>query len=55
MAVPWRASGHRMVSGLFRGGDAGDIHGLNEHISLQSVLDGREFMYRLIRAYAEQE
>jgi hypothetical protein len=48
MAVPWRAPGRRVVSGLFRGGDAGNIHGLNEHISLQSVLDGREFMYRLI-------
>ncbi|MFN9927497.1 MAG: M20/M25/M40 family metallo-hydrolase [Phenylobacterium sp.] len=41
-------------SGLFRGDDAGNIHGLNEHISVQSVMDGREFMHRLIRIYAEQ-
>ena len=40
---------------LFRGDDAGNIHGLNEHISVQSVMEGREFMYRLIKAYAEQK
>lgn len=42
-------------SGLFRGDDAGNIHGLNEHISVQSVLDGREFLYQLIKTYAEQK
>ena len=42
-------------SALFRGDDAGNIHGLNEHISVQSVMQGREFMYRLIKAYAEQK
>ncbi len=42
-------------SALFRGEDAGNIHGLNEHISVQAVLEGREFLYRLIKAYAEQE
>ena len=42
-------------SGLFRGDDAGNIHGLNEHISVQSVLDGREFLYQLIKSYAEQK
>lgn len=42
-------------SALFRGDDAGNIHGLNEHISVQSVLDGRDFMYRLIKVYAEQK
>ncbi|THD68530.1 M20/M25/M40 family metallo-hydrolase, partial [Phenylobacterium sp.] len=41
-------------SGLFRGDDAGNIHGLNEHIAVQSVMDGRELMYRLIKLYAEQ-
>jgi acetylornithine deacetylase/succinyl-diaminopimelate desuccinylase-like protein len=41
-------------SALFRGDDAGNIHGLNEHISVQAVLEGREFLYRLIKAYAEQ-
>lgn len=42
-------------SGLFRGDDAGNIHGLNEHIAVQSVVEGRAFLYRLIRAYAEQK
>ena len=42
-------------SALFRGDDAGNIHGLNEHVSVQSVIDGREFLYRLIKAYAEQK
>jgi acetylornithine deacetylase/succinyl-diaminopimelate desuccinylase-like protein len=42
-------------SALFRGDDAGNIHGLNEHIAVQSVMDGREFMYRLIKLYADQE
>lgn len=41
-------------SALFRGDDAGNIHGLNEHVSVQSVVDGREFLYRLVKAYAEQ-
>jgi acetylornithine deacetylase/succinyl-diaminopimelate desuccinylase-like protein len=42
-------------SALFRGDDAGNIHGLNEHISVASVMEGREFMYLLIKAYAEQK
>ena len=42
-------------SGLFRGDDAGNIHGLNEHISVQSVMEGREFLYQLIKAYADQK
>jgi acetylornithine deacetylase/succinyl-diaminopimelate desuccinylase-like protein len=42
-------------SALFRGDDAGNIHGLNEHLAVASVMDGREFMYRLIKAYAEQK
>ena len=40
-------------SALFRGDDAGNIHGLNEHISVQSVMDARSFMYRLIKDYAD--
>lgn len=42
-------------SALFRGADAGNIHGLNEHISVKSVMEGRDFMYLLIKAYAEQK
>ncbi len=42
-------------SALFRGDDAGNIHGLNEHISVQSVMEGRQFMYLLIKSYAEEK
>lgn len=40
-------------SALFRGDDAGNIHGLNEHISVAAVMDGRDFLYQLIKAYAD--
>jgi acetylornithine deacetylase/succinyl-diaminopimelate desuccinylase-like protein len=43
------------VSGLFRGDDAGNIHGLNEHIGVAEVMAGREFLYRLVKAYADQK
>jgi acetylornithine deacetylase/succinyl-diaminopimelate desuccinylase-like protein len=42
------------VSGLFAGPDGGNMHGLNEHVAVQSVVDGREFLYRLVKAYADQ-
>jgi acetylornithine deacetylase/succinyl-diaminopimelate desuccinylase-like protein len=42
------------VSGLFSDPDGGNIHGLNERIAVQSLMEGREFMYRLVKAYAEQ-
>ena len=41
------------VSGIFLDADGGGIHGLNERIRVQSVLDGREFLYRLVKLYAE--
>jgi acetylornithine deacetylase/succinyl-diaminopimelate desuccinylase-like protein len=41
------------IEAVFVGPDLGNIHGLNEYISVQSLLQGREFMYRLIRTYAE--
>ena len=42
------------VSGLFSGPDGGNIHGLNERIGVQSLYEGREFLYRLVKAYADQ-
>lgn len=41
-------------SGLFHGTDGGNIHGLNEHISVQSVMEGRDFLYQLIKEYADR-
>ncbi len=43
------------VSALFFEPDLGRIHGLNERISVQSVYEGRDFLYDLVRIYAEQK
>ena len=40
------------VSGMFGDGATGNAHGLNERIRVQSVMEGREFLYRLTKAYA---
>jgi acetylornithine deacetylase/succinyl-diaminopimelate desuccinylase-like protein len=42
------------VSGLFAGPDLGRIHGLNERVGVQSLMESREFSYRLIRLYTNQ-
>lgn len=42
------------ITGLFTEPDGGNIHGLNERIRVQSVYEGRTFLYRLIKAYANQ-
>ena len=41
------------VPGVFHDADGGGIHGLNEHIRVKSVLDGRDYLHRLIRIYAD--
>ncbi len=43
------------IEPLFAGPDLGHIHGLNEYVSVQSLLDCRDFLYRLIKIYADQE
>lgn len=40
------------VSGMFGDGATSNAHGLNERIRVQSLLEGREFLYRLARTYA---
>jgi acetylornithine deacetylase/succinyl-diaminopimelate desuccinylase-like protein len=42
------------ITGLFTDPDGGGIHGLNERIRVQSVYEGRTFLYRLIKLYASQ-
>ncbi|MCW2413326.1 MULTISPECIES: M20/M25/M40 family metallo-hydrolase [unclassified Sphingobium] len=42
------------VSGLFRDPDNNGVHGLNERIRVRSVMEGRRFLYELVKAYAEQ-
>lgn len=43
------------VSGIAYEPDMGRIHGLNERIGVTSLLEGREFTYRLIKLYANQK
>jgi acetylornithine deacetylase/succinyl-diaminopimelate desuccinylase-like protein len=40
--------------GIFVDPDYGHIHGLNERVRVRSVREGREFLYRLIKIYANQ-
>ncbi len=40
------------VSGIFIDPDGGHIHGLNERVRIQSVYEGRTFLYRLVKLYA---
>jgi acetylornithine deacetylase/succinyl-diaminopimelate desuccinylase-like protein len=41
------------ISGIFFDPDLGHIHGLNERIRVKSVYDGRVFLYRLVKLYAD--
>jgi acetylornithine deacetylase/succinyl-diaminopimelate desuccinylase-like protein len=40
------------VSGIFTDGATTNAHGLNERIPVRSLMEGREFLYRLTRTYA---
>jgi acetylornithine deacetylase/succinyl-diaminopimelate desuccinylase-like protein len=42
------------VSGIFQDPDLGNVHGLNERVRVKSVYEGREFLYRLVKLYADQ-
>jgi acetylornithine deacetylase/succinyl-diaminopimelate desuccinylase-like protein len=37
------------------GPDLGHIHGLNEYVGVQSLLDARAFLYDLVKVYATQK
>jgi len=39
------------ISGIFSDGATTNAHGLNERIRVQSVMEGREFLYRLAKLY----
>jgi acetylornithine deacetylase/succinyl-diaminopimelate desuccinylase-like protein len=43
------------IEPLFLGPDFGNIHGLNEYVGVRSLLECRDFLYRLVRNYAEQK
>jgi len=42
------------ISGLFFEADLGRIHGLNERVGVTSLYEGRDFLYRLVKIYANQ-
>ncbi len=41
------------IEPVFVGPDLGNIHGLNEYVNVQSLLEGREFLYRLVKLYVK--
>ena len=43
------------VEPVFMGPDLGHIHGLNEYVGVKSLLEGREFLYRLVKVYADRK
>ncbi len=40
------------ISGMFVDADGNGIHGLNERIGVKNLLDGRDYLYRLMKLYA---
>jgi acetylornithine deacetylase/succinyl-diaminopimelate desuccinylase-like protein len=42
------------ISGMFVDPDLGNVHGLNERIRVQSLYDGRDFLFSLVKLYAEK-
>jgi acetylornithine deacetylase/succinyl-diaminopimelate desuccinylase-like protein len=43
------------ITGLFRDPDGNGVHGLNERIRVSSLMNGRSFLYQLVKAYADQK
>jgi acetylornithine deacetylase/succinyl-diaminopimelate desuccinylase-like protein len=43
------------VSGMFGDPDGNGAHGLNERLRVKSVYDGRDFLYQIVKIYAQQK
>jgi acetylornithine deacetylase/succinyl-diaminopimelate desuccinylase-like protein len=43
------------IEPLFLGPDFGHIHGLNEYVGVNSLLECRDFLFRLVKVYADQK
>ena len=43
------------ISGFFTDPDGGGIHGLNERMPVKGLYDGRDFLYQLVKLYADQK
>ncbi len=42
------------LTGMFGDPDGNGVHGLNERIRVKSLYDGRDFLYRVVKIYADQ-
>jgi len=43
------------IEPLFAGPDLGHIHGLNEYVGVKSLMEARDFLYQLVKVYADQK
>lgn len=43
------------IDPIFVGPDIGNVHGLNEYMGVQSLMDARAFLYDLVKIYATQK
>ena len=43
------------IEPVFIGLDLSNIHGLNEYVGVESLLQERDFLYRLVKIYANQK
>jgi acetylornithine deacetylase/succinyl-diaminopimelate desuccinylase-like protein len=43
------------IEPVFGGPDLGNIHGLNEYVGVKTLLEGRDFLYRLVKVYADSK
>ena len=42
------------LSGMFHDAEGSRAHGLNERIRVKSLMDGRQFLYEVVKIYANQ-
>jgi acetylornithine deacetylase/succinyl-diaminopimelate desuccinylase-like protein len=43
------------IDPLFLGPDFGHVHGLNEYVGVKSLMECRDFLYRLVKIYANEK
>jgi acetylornithine deacetylase/succinyl-diaminopimelate desuccinylase-like protein len=43
------------IEPVFAGPDLGNIHGLNEYVGVKPLLEARDFLYRLVKIYADMK
>jgi acetylornithine deacetylase/succinyl-diaminopimelate desuccinylase-like protein len=43
------------LTGMFGDPDGNGVHGLNERIRVKSLYDGRDFLYGVIKLYAQSK